>query len=172
LSSGRRTRRFPHNTTSLPSGSPPTLAAHYILRASSPRERQRNQKIAPTCSGIVSMKSRNGAKPASKSQPIAWGRQTISRSRKKCQLACKPGSVPADCSAAMAIHLGRVLPRASSNQPGRRCGNAFRREPKPASRAVPIRFCSRRGLPCRVCCQPRGALLPHPFTLTVSKARA
>ena len=34
--------------------------------------------------------------------------------------------------------------------------------------AVPIRFCSRRGLPCRVCCQPRGALLPHPFTLTLS----
>ena len=26
--------------------------------------------------------------------------------------------------------------------------------------------CSRRGLPCRVCCQPRGALLPHLFTLT------
>ena len=39
---------------------------------------------------------------------------------------------------------------------------------KPHLFAVPIRFCSRRGLPCRVCCQPRGALLPHPFTLTFS----
>ncbi len=38
-----------------------------------------------------------------------------------------------------------------------------------ASQAVPIRFCSRRGLPCRACCQPRGALLPHPFTLTRAK---
>ena len=33
-------------------------------------------------------------------------------------------------------------------------------------RAVPIWFCSRWGLPCRHCCQRRGALLPHPFTLT------
>src|SRR5208337_2771988 len=33
--------------------------------------------------------------------------------------------------------------------------------------AVPIRFCSRRGLPCHVCYQPRGALLPHPFTLAL-----
>ena len=33
-------------------------------------------------------------------------------------------------------------------------------------RAVPIWFCSRWGLPCRPCCQRRGALLPHPFTLT------
>jgi hypothetical protein len=32
-------------------------------------------------------------------------------------------------------------------------------------RAVPIRFCSRWGLPCRPCCQARGGLLPHPFTL-------
>jgi len=32
--------------------------------------------------------------------------------------------------------------------------------------SVPIRSCSRRGLPCRPCRQVRGALLPHPFTLT------
>jgi len=31
---------------------------------------------------------------------------------------------------------------------------------------IPIRFCSRWGLPCRPCYQRRGALLPHPFTLT------
>jgi len=30
---------------------------------------------------------------------------------------------------------------------------------------APIRSCSRWGLPCRPCCQGRGALLPHPFTL-------
>jgi hypothetical protein len=33
------------------------------------------------------------------------------------------------------------------------------------STPVPIRSCSRRGLPCRPCFQERGALLPHPFTL-------
>src|SRR4051795_8831127 len=32
--------------------------------------------------------------------------------------------------------------------------------------AVPIRFCSRCGLPCRLRCRKRGALLPHLFTLT------
>ncbi len=32
--------------------------------------------------------------------------------------------------------------------------------------AVPIRFCSRCGLPCRLRCRIRGALLPHLFTLT------
>src|SRR3954465_11364175 len=32
--------------------------------------------------------------------------------------------------------------------------------------AVPIRFCSRCGLPCRLRCRRRGALLPHRFTLT------
>ena len=32
--------------------------------------------------------------------------------------------------------------------------------------AVPIWSCSRWGLPCRFRCRPRGALLPHPFTLT------
>src|SRR4029079_8998281 len=31
--------------------------------------------------------------------------------------------------------------------------------------AVPIRFCSRCGLPCRFRCRIRGALLPHLFTL-------
>src|ERR1700684_4197905 len=31
--------------------------------------------------------------------------------------------------------------------------------------AVPIRSCSRCGLPCRFRCRTRGALLPHLFTL-------
>ncbi len=36
---------------------------------------------------------------------------------------------------------------------------------------VPIRFCSRRGLPCRFRCRTRGALLPHPFTLTPGRSQ-
>jgi len=38
-----------------------------------------------------------------------------------------------------------------------------------AARA-PIRSCSRWGLPCRACYQPRGALLPHRFTLACRQA--
>jgi len=30
---------------------------------------------------------------------------------------------------------------------------------------TPIRHCSRWGLPCQSCCQDRGALLPHRFTV-------
>src|SRR6204780_1681687 len=63
-----------------------------------------------------------------------------------------------------AIPLGRPSPSASSNQPERQANGqgpaAFE-----APRVAPIRFCSRRGLPCRRRCRPRGALLPHPFTL-------
>src|ERR1700749_4212334 len=38
--------------------------------------------------------------------------------------------------------------------------------------AVPIRSCSRWGLPCRFRCRSRGALLPHLFTLTFLPFRA
>ena len=41
--------------------------------------------------------------------------------------------------------------------------------PEPKLNATPIRSCSRWGLPCRSCCQGRGALLPHPFDLTRPK---
>ena len=37
--------------------------------------------------------------------------------------------------------------------------------------AAPIRSCSRWGLPCRPCCQGRGALLPHRFTLARRRSR-
>src|SRR5271170_7380130 len=69
-----------------------------------------------------------------------------------------------------AIPLGRRLPDASSNLPGR---PDLDTDPKTLSRfharvlrAVPIRSCSRWGLPCRRRCRRRGALLPHLFTLT------
>src|SRR5450631_2955194 len=38
--------------------------------------------------------------------------------------------------------------------------------------AVPIRSCSRCGLPCRFRCRTRGALLPHLFTLASSEEEA
>ena len=39
------------------------------------------------------------------------------------------------------------------------------------SRAVPIWSCSRWGLPCHLCCQRRGALLPHHFNLAAALGR-
>ena len=77
-----------------------------------------------------------------------------------CQRACKPGSVHPGpkIRGCAAIPLGSGLPRPSSNQPGRRAGTS--------PYAAPIRSCTRWGLPCRPCCQGRGALLPHPFDLT------
>jgi len=47
---------------------------------------------------------------------------------------------------------------------GHRPGRLFALAPEKRS-AVPIRSCSRWGLPCRGRCRPRGALLPHRFTL-------
>jgi hypothetical protein len=67
----------------------------------------------------------------------------------------------------MTIHLGHALPHASRDQPGRRSGN-----PRWASaRAVPIRSCSRWGLPCPFRCRTGGALLPHRFTLACRQWR-
>ena len=65
-----------------------------------------------------------------------------------------------------AIPLGRRLRVASGDQPGRRSGNGSQGRPC----AAPIRSCSRRGLPCRRRRRRRGALLPHPFTLTRTRA--
>jgi len=64
----------------------------------------------------------------------------------------------------MAIHLGRPLPDASCDLPGRRRGNPPCRTE--IRRVAPTRSCSRWGLPCRRRRRRRGALLPHPFTLT------
>ena len=83
---------------------------------------------------------------------------------KDYQTACKPGSVrslrfPTD--GVTTIPLGRASRRASCDQPGRRSGNA----PAPCGAAIPIRSCSRWGLPCRPRCRGRGALLPPRFAL-------
>ena len=68
------------------------------------------------------------------------------------------------CLEAAFIHLGRALPRGSSNLPGsrsRRSGGRGR-----ATLDSPIRSCSAWGLPCPLRHRKGGALLPHPFTLT------
>jgi len=63
---------------------------------------------------------------------------------------------------AVTIHLGCPLPNTSCYLPERQSGNRLC--------VAPIWYCSRRGLPCHCCYQQRGALLPHPFTLTSEEA--
>ena len=60
------------------------------------------------------------------------------------------------------IHLGQTSPLASSNLPVPNAGRAIWK---------PIWSCSEWGLPCHCCYQQRGALLPHPFTLTCIRER-
>ena len=55
-------------------------------------------------------------------------------------------------------------PRATN--PGGGSGNGLGAARCRARPAAPIWSCSRWGLPCRRRCRRRGALLPHPFTLT------
>ena len=91
------------------------------------------------------------------------------------QPACKPGSVgrAAQTARVTAIPLGRQLPGASSNLPGRPDPDIDPGDVPLARkrlRAVPIRSCSRWGLPCRLRCRRRGALLPHRFTLAAPPA--
>ena len=95
----------------------------------------------------------------------------------KYQPACKPGSVghhslaqvirDGHSSGTMFAHgLEQPTRTASLTSP---CGVITRKRTYRV--AVPIRFCSRCGLPCRFRCRIRGALLPHLFTLTAPKPR-
>jgi len=62
------------------------------------------------------------------------------------------------------IPLAYASPRSSSDLPGSLyVGHTLQPQ---AAACFPIWSCSRWGLPCRGCCHPRGALLPHHFTLT------
>ena len=88
---------------------------------------------------------------------------TKRRTTRKRQTACKPGSVPAAAgdghSSGTSVAERLVRPtRAAARKPA--C-----LRPKPQA-AAPIWSCSRWGLPCRSRYRDRGALLPHPFTLT------
>ncbi len=88
------------------------------------------------------------------------------------QPACKPGSGwPADIVRRRDGHSSGAPVIRRLKQPTRTAGSG--RDPETRShepRAVPIRSCSRWGLPCRRRCRRRGAPLPHRFTLTAANA--
>ncbi len=73
----------------------------------------------------------------------------------------------------MTIPLGRPLPDASRDLPGRQRRKRAWPAPFPCGigrPAAPMRSCSRWGLPCRRRYRRRGALLPHPFTLACDRS--
>ncbi len=83
------------------------------------------------------------------------------------QTACKPGSVPRP--KARDGHSSRPSLAAGLWRPTRT--SRARDGPTPLrGRDIPIRSCSRRGLPCRRCHHRRGGLLPHPFTLALRRS--
>jgi hypothetical protein len=98
---------------------------------------------------------------------MAGARRCSRRAPSTYQPACKPGSVGGRARRVTAIPLGRRLRGASGNLPGRPDSDTSpgHHRLRADARAVPIRSCSRWGLPCRFRCRKRGALLPHHFTL-------
>lgn len=135
----------------------------------------------PPCDGIVAWSPANCdcaspcrrahsraaiRKPCRRCAKIGGARRFCHRAPSLYQPTCKPGSVGRDTDVprVTAIPLGRRSPGASSNLPGRQDPDRSR----DCSRAVPIRSCSRWGLPCRRRCRRRGALLPHLFTLAAT----
>ena len=95
---------------------------------------------------------------------------------RKARMACKPDSVPGcpgdDHSSDPSVAGGFKLP---TRTPGLRCPcgdiDEVRKPGRSYPRGVPIRHCSRWGLPCRSGCPSRGGLLPHRFTLTRARRR-
>jgi len=86
-----------------------------------------------------------------------FGRVEGSRAARRKESAVKPGSVGDSHSSG--IRVAAQLKRPTRKPMWATCSGFW------AAR-FPIWSCSRWGLPCRWCCHPRGALLPHHFTLT------
>ena len=75
------------------------------------------------------------------------------KSFEKKESAYKPGSVESSHSSRRSVT--RTLKQST-------------RKPHGPCVCFPIWSCSGWGLPCHTCCQMRGALLPHHFTLTIA----
>ena len=112
----------------------------------------------------------HGCPPETALIPIRSADRSTRRWR---QTACKPGSVPppGNCrKTGMAIPLGRSSPSASCDRPERRREGSPGAPNRSGAPAAPTWSCSRWGFPCRRRCRPRGALLPHHFTLAARPA--
>src|SRR6202161_2851697 len=87
----------------------------------------------------------------------------MARKRLKKESAVKPGSVLDSHSSG--IRVAAQLKRPTRKPMWATCSGFY-------TARFPIWSCSRWGLPCRWCCHPRGALLPHHFTLAVAACAA
>ena len=85
-------------------------------------------------------------------------------------MACKPGSVWLRPKPERGSHSSGTGLAPGLVQPTRITGPETGWTAR-AIHVIPIRSCSRWGLPCRPCCHGRGGLLPHPFTLTFRRRR-
>jgi len=82
----------------------------------------------------------------------------------KKESADKPGSVVDNHSSGISVATDLMRPTREFRGRG---------WPDPETLVYsPIWSCSEWGLPCHACCQPRGALLPHHFTLTCTSGEA
>ena len=107
------------------------------------------------------LRLRRSTRKSGKFRPLSQ-----SKIRKLCQSVYKPGSVPPDCSGLDGHSSGTTVSR-RLKQPTRMTeAGAAPGARKPL--VIPIWSCSRWGFPCRTRYRPRGALLPHHFTLTLN----
>ena len=120
-------------------------------------------------------------RPRPRSRPVASSivphpthdsRRNTGNGSKRVPPAYKPGSVDTPkcigrsfLSACRHRHAPAAYPRFAES--ARRQVDVF----ETGRLSPPIWPCSGRGLPCHDCCQPRGGLLPHPFTLTAFSRR-
>jgi hypothetical protein len=128
----------------------------------------------PSPLGLFKKKRKNAAKPRRRSGSAGLravsqpGRSdtslpaTLARCGQPISDVCKPGSVPGPKPHGRPFLSDGGCPPPPATNPDDWAGSC------PAhrnARAIPIRSCSRWGLPCRFGCPSRGALLPHRFTL-------
>jgi hypothetical protein len=100
--------------------------------------------------------------------PVRLAPASMDEAKEERQPACKPGSVWPGFWPRRDGHSSGTPVAGRLEQPTRATRPTDEAPQRPKTpRIAPIRSCSRRGLPCRRRCRPRGALLPHPFTLTL-----
>src|SRR5258708_27233782 len=123
-------------------------------------------------SGAVGVVSGSGIRPASETGggPARFGARPPSRiSRPVSRVLYGAGRSPARNGHSSGTPVARRFEQPTRTAgPGHRSWNAAAAGATLAFHTVPIRFCSRWGLPCRLRCRKRGALLPHRFTLTAA----
>jgi hypothetical protein len=98
-----------------------------------------------------------------------WRRASSRISRPVSRVLCGAGPRPARDGHSSGTPVARRFEQPTRTAgPGHRSWSTAAACATPWLHAVPIRFCSRWGLPCRLRCRKRGALLPHRFTLAAA----